>query len=193
MDSREYIFIYPINSAADIPEDLRACVKDRSFDRGVFLPQDDTNWFTRPPRYPARLLLLDGRWLHIIPHPNSGQCITELHLEDLVQLEAGTILLLGWIDLTTRISTEHLIYNTRGSRPLESLLATARRRWLGEPSETDSVEPRSFGHQLALISQIYCTTHWTPMKPSCRNALLRRFGINATLFCSGETDGDRAT
>lgn len=97
MDSRIYLFIFPLNTPADIPADFRESVQGRSFETGVFLPQDDTNWFTRPPEYPARLLLLDGRLLTIIPHPTSGQNTVGIKLDDLIQLEASNILLLGCV------------------------------------------------------------------------------------------------
>ena len=102
MDSREYRFIFPVDTPADIPSDFRSSVQSRFFETGIFLPQDDTNWFTRLPEYPARLLLLNDRRLSIVPHPTTGQPTVEMRLDDLIQLETGTILLFGWIDLTHR-------------------------------------------------------------------------------------------
>jgi hypothetical protein len=150
MDSRKYLFIFPVDTQADVPEDFRAFVADRLFERGIFLPQDDTNWFTRTPEYPARLLLLNGRCLYVIPHPTSGQSIVELNLGDIVQLETGSSLLLGWIHFSTRLSTLKLIYNTRASDRLEQFIAAVRRRWLGMPLPRKPTEPIRFGLELDL-------------------------------------------
>jgi hypothetical protein len=148
MDSREYLFIFPVNTPGDIPEDFRASLQGRVFERGVFLPQDDTNWFTRLPEYPARLLLLNGCILYILPHPKSDQNVVELNLADIVQLETGTSLLSGWILLSTALSAIRLIYNTRASGELEQFIAVLRRRWLGEPTASKPVDTKRFGAEL---------------------------------------------
>ena len=95
-------------------------LEGRTFERGIFLPQADTEWFTQTPKYPARLLLLNARCLYIIPHPTSGQDIVELNLADIMQLETGSSLLSGWIHFSTRVSTLKLLYNTRASNQLKS-------------------------------------------------------------------------
>jgi hypothetical protein len=95
MDSRAYVFIFPVNTPADIPDDFQPSVQGRLFETGVFLPQNDANWITGPPANPARLLLLQDRCLSIIPHPTSCQQAEELNLDELVQLETGSSLLLG--------------------------------------------------------------------------------------------------
>jgi hypothetical protein len=130
VDSRSYIFIYPLKGNTDIPADFPRDIRSLTFETGVFMPQGESNWFTRPPKYPARLLLLEGRSLHIIPHPTSEQLPVEIKLDDLLQLETGCVLLLGWIKLTTRIGIQDLVYNTRASRPLEEFLGQLKRRWL---------------------------------------------------------------
>jgi hypothetical protein len=148
MNSRAYLFIFPLNVPADIPGDFRASVEGRLFERGVFLPQADTDWFTQTPEYPARLLLLKGCCLYIIPHPTSGQEIVELNLADLVQLETGSSLLSGWIRFTTGVSTLELTYNTRASNRLDEFIATVRRRWLGAPAAVKLSEIKRFGAEL---------------------------------------------
>lgn len=119
MDSRAYVFIYPLRTNADIPDDFPGKARTRRFDTGVFLPQNDADWFARPPRYPARLLLLEDRCLHVISHPTSGQSPVDIKLDELIQLETGTVLLLGWLRFTTSDGVHEIIYNTRASRPLE--------------------------------------------------------------------------
>ena len=132
MDSREYVFIFPLKNHSDIPVDFGKVSRKYSLDAGVFLPQEDTNWFTRDPKYPARLLLLDDRRLHIIAHPTSAQAPLTLQLDDLVQLETGTVLLRGWVRLTTNNEVHEILYNTRASRPLEEFLQIVKTRWLDQ-------------------------------------------------------------
>ena len=132
MDSREYIFIYVLKTNSDIPADYPPEFRSFPFEAGVFLPQDGSNWFTRPPKYPARLLLLAERSLHIIPHPTSAESPVDIKLDDLLQLEAGTALLRGWLRFTTPDRIYEIVYNTRASRPLENFLIALKRRWLGD-------------------------------------------------------------
>lgn len=149
MDSRSYIFIYPLKQNADIPADFPREVRNLTFETGVFMPQDDSNWFTRPPKYPARLLLLQGRSLHIVSHPTSDELPTEIKLDNLLQLETGSVLLLGWIKLTTRSSIHDLVYNTRASRPLEEFLRQVRRRWLENVlAPTPTANTQNYGDDL---------------------------------------------
>jgi hypothetical protein len=137
-----------VNTPADIPDDFKVSVEGRSFEAGVFLPQDDAHWITRPPRYPARLLLLNKRCLSIISHPASGLGPVELKLDELVQLETAGILLLGWIQLTTRRSVYRLNYNTRTGWVVDRFMASVRTRWLGEAVPTDSTRSKMFGWDL---------------------------------------------
>lgn len=146
MDSREYVFIFPVNGPAEVPSDFRAPVHGRAFETGIFLPQDDANWF---PRYPARLVLLSGRELYIIPHPTANELETDLRLDELVQIETGSVLLAGWIQLTTGVATHRLSYNTRASDAVDRFLAVVRRKWLGAaPHRSESADQQSFGHDL---------------------------------------------
>lgn len=148
MDSRAYVFIYPLRTNADIPDDFPQEVRTRNFETGVFLPQDDSNWFTRPPKYPARLLLLDGQSFHIIPHPTSVQSSVEIRLDELLQLETGTCLLLGWLRFTTSSGVHEIIYNTRASRPLEKFLNRLKRAWCSTPSPIQSIHHEAYGDEL---------------------------------------------
>jgi hypothetical protein len=148
LDSREYVFIYPIRTTDDIPADFPQEVRTSHFETGVFLPQDDSSWLTRPPRYPARVLLLEKRSLFIVPHPFSEQPPIEVRLDDLIQLETGCVLLLGWINFTTRSGVHELIYNTRASRPLETFLSLLKRRWLDKVPPLPNAHTVAYGDQL---------------------------------------------
>jgi hypothetical protein len=114
----------------------------------VFLPQDDSNWFTRPPKYPARLLLLDGQSFHIIPHPTSLQSSVEIRLDELLQLETGTCLLLGWLRFTTSSGVHEIVYNTRASRPLEKFLNILKRAWCSTSVAIQSIQSQPYGDEL---------------------------------------------
>ncbi len=148
MDSRSYIFIYPLKGNTDIPADFPREVRSLPFETGVFMPQDESNWFTRPPKYPARLLLLQGRSLHIVPHPTSEQLPVEIKLDDLLQLETGCILLLGWTKFTTGSGIWDLVYNTRASEPLEKFLSVLKRRWFDMAPPIPTAELRSYGNEV---------------------------------------------
>ena len=95
------------------------------------------------------MLLLDNRSLYIVPHPTSQQGTVKLALEELVRLETGNSLLLGWIQFNTRDTGWRLIYNTRASRSLDMFMVTLRRRWLGEPFQTGTTLPKIFGQDLS--------------------------------------------
>lgn len=148
MDSREYIFIYALKTNSDIPNDYPREYRNTPFETGVFLPQDDSNWFSRPPKYPARLFLLTGRLLHIIPHPTSAEPPAEIKLDDLIQIEAGSALLRGWLRFTTADRVQEIIYNTRASRPLEDFLVKLKRRWLPNLQFLPKRPIESYGDQL---------------------------------------------
>jgi hypothetical protein len=148
VDSREYIFIYPLKTNADLPADFPQEILNRSFETGVFVPQDDSNRFKQLPRYPARLLLLENRSLYIVPHPASSQIPVEIKLDELLQLETGCILLRGWMNFTTSVAVQEVIYNTRGSGPLEDFLGIVKRRWFDATPHLPNKLARRFGSEL---------------------------------------------
>lgn len=132
MDSREYRLIYSVHTNADIPADFPQEVRHCHFETGVFVPQDDSDWYTRPPKFPARLLLLRERSVWVVSHPTSGLPDIDIPLQELTQLETGCILLRGWIKFTTKGRTFEVLYNTRASNPLERFVCLVRERWLQE-------------------------------------------------------------
>lgn len=150
MDSRAYVFIFPINSPVDVPIDFRSAVQDRVFEQGVFLPQDDTNWFNRPPKFPARLLLLSDNQVSIVAHPSFGEPALDLSFDELVQLETGNILLLGWVQFSTAVASHRLVYNTRASRSLDDFIAAVRRKWLRGTGHVQPLPVKAFGHDLEI-------------------------------------------
>ncbi len=71
-----------------------------------------------------------------------------MNLDELVQLETAGILLIGWIQFSTRHSAERLDYNTRANRMVDKFVAGIRKRWLGEPLATGTTSPQVFGSEL---------------------------------------------
>jgi hypothetical protein len=148
VDSRSYIFIYPLKGNADIPADFPREIRNLTFETGVFMPQDESNWVTRAPKFPARLLLLEGRSLRIVPHPTSEQLPVEIKLDDLLQVETGSVLLLGWMKFTTHRAIQNLVYNTRASQPLEKFLSVLKRRWFERAPALPNADTRAYGNEL---------------------------------------------
>jgi len=66
--------------------------------------------------------------LQIVFHPASQQQPLKIDLSNLLQLETGTVLLLGWLKWTTSSGTQELRYNARASDPMNQFLCTLRRR-----------------------------------------------------------------
>lgn len=64
------------------------------------------------------------------------------------QLETGSILLFGWVQLTTVITTHRLLYNTRASGPLERFVMALQRRWLWTAARNDESPPTIFASEL---------------------------------------------
>ena len=133
MDSRGYRFIFSFSSETEAPDDFAESLTKLPFEEGIFLPQEDTAWWTLTPRFPARLLLLASNSLVVLPHPSSSEDPARVSLADLAQLEVGTSFLSGWIKLTTSQTTIHLPYNTRASGKLDRFLSLVRQNWLGCP------------------------------------------------------------
>lgn len=149
MDSRRYIFLYSLNTTDDLPDDFGSNLRKEKFEAGIFLPQDDPDWFGRID-YPARILLLEDDMLYIASHPSSGESSIRISFSDLQELEMGRILLLGWLTFRFGGHECHLPYNTRGSRPLEEFLERLRRKWLNRGAFVFRENEQDFGESLDL-------------------------------------------
>jgi hypothetical protein len=125
VDSRQYKYVYPIRSAADVPEDFPAPEAESEMQFGAFLPQDDLRLFGR--NCPARMVLLCPGSLVIRAHPDANEIPARIPLEDLQFVESGQILLLGWLRLAAKSLDRTLPYNTCAGRAVEELLARLRK------------------------------------------------------------------
>jgi hypothetical protein len=133
VDSRQYLFAYLIRSLEDVPADFPIPAGDGGFRLGLFLPRDEPDWFGRSA-YPTRILLLSGKAIVILAHPTMSEPVVRIPLQELLFVEAGHILLIGWLRFVEKDVEHKLPYNTRSGRPVEEFLRVLREEYLpGEP------------------------------------------------------------
>lgn len=148
VDSRRYIFAFPISSPAELPvgfPELPGCAR---IDAGVFLPQDDPDWLGRR-RYTARILLVSESEVLIAAHQSAGEPVWRLRIDKISSLEWGRVLLLGWIVFTGGGTSKRLPFNTRGVLPVERCLRMLKERWLPRDCGEER-QPETFGTPLTL-------------------------------------------
>ena len=149
VDSRQYIFAYLIRSLEDVPADFPIPVGDGGFRLGLFLPRDEPDWFGRSS-YPTRILLLSGGAIVVLPHPKMGEPVIRIPLQELLFVEAGHILLIGWLRFVEKGSDHKLPYNTRSGRPVEEFLRVLCEEYLPETLDVSTHGPFGFGESLDL-------------------------------------------
>jgi len=150
MDSRDYVFAFPINVSADVPADFEPPAEVSDFVAGLFLPQSEPDRLWRRA-YPARILLLtrDGLW--VVPHSCAMEQTLFIPLRSLETLECGRILLLGWIELRSGDVELDLRYNRRCSDTVEKFLTKLKDCWLAEKAGQAALESpsrRDYGEAL---------------------------------------------
>jgi hypothetical protein len=129
IDSRQYLFSFPIQATAQVPADFLVPGGLPPLLAGVFLPQADVDWLGRR-KYPARILLLAGQELVIAAHPSAREPPVRVALDRIESLECGRILLLGWIALTWDAGRKRLPFNTTARGPVEAFMEALKSRWL---------------------------------------------------------------
>jgi len=141
IDSRDYIVAFQLYSPNDCPPDFKldSCLRD--FEAGVFLPRDDPDWFGRSS-YPPRILLLRDRQLTILSHPSVQEGTWECQLADLISVEAGHMLLKGWLRFVGSGFDRTIRYNTRGYRSVFRFIQRFRQAWLGNDTGLDTSAKR---------------------------------------------------
>jgi hypothetical protein len=144
VDSRQYIFAYLIRSLDDVPADFPIPAGDGGFRLGLFLPRDEPDWFGRSS-YPTRILLLSGGAIVILPHPKMREPVIRISLQDLLFVEAGHILLIGWLRFVGKGFEHKLPYNTRSARPVEEFLRVLREEYLPGTPDMSPCGPFGFG------------------------------------------------
>jgi hypothetical protein len=149
VDSRQYIFAYLIRSLGDVPADFPIPAGDAAFRLGLFLPRDEPDWFGRSS-YPTRILLLSGQAIVILPHPKTKEPVIRIPLQELRFVEAGHILLIGWLRFVAKGSEHQLPYNTRSGPPVEEFLRILRDEYLPVTLDLTPCGPIEFGEPLDL-------------------------------------------
>lgn len=129
VDSRQYIFSFPIWSIAEIPADFLEFQDVGTFLSGVFLPQDRNGPAGRV-RYEARVLLLYENEVAVVFHPSSERHPVRIPLGTLEEIETGRILLLGWITLQRAGGSLSLPFNTCNAPSITRCLKSIESRWL---------------------------------------------------------------
>ena len=147
IDSRRYIFSFPILSADDAPADFPIPSSERDFRAGVFLPRDAPDWFGRS-KYPPRILLLGPDAVVVLTHPRHNEPPLRISLPDLAFYETGHVLLIGWLRLVTAQFQIELPFNTRSERPLAEFLDHLTETYLSAGTEWAAGEPAVFGPSL---------------------------------------------
>lgn len=130
VDSRSYIVAFELRSPGDCPEDFHLVTDPGEFEAGLFLPRDDPDWFGRSA-YPPHVLLLTRDRFRILPHPSARAAGVEWPLASLSSVEAGHMLLKGWLHFAAGDVSYRVRYNTRGLRSVSGFMCRLRRRLLG--------------------------------------------------------------
>ena len=149
VDSRQYIFAYLIRSLEDVPADFPIPAGDGGFRLGLFLPRDEPDWFGRSS-YPTRIVLLSGGAIVVLPHPKTREPVIRIPLQRLLFVEAGHILLTGWLRLVEESTDHKFPYNTRSVRPVEEFLRILREEYLPGTLDMSPRGPLGFGEPLDL-------------------------------------------
>jgi hypothetical protein len=149
VDSRQYRFSFAVETLAQVPDDFVLPPDLATFDAGVFLPRDDSDWLGRR-RYPARILLLGDREALVVSHPAAGEPQVRVPLDGIERLEWGRILLTGWVALTWNGGQIQLPYNTRARGAVEKCIRTLEDRWLPAKPAQQAPFAAAFGEPLDL-------------------------------------------
>ena len=149
VDSRQYLFAYLIRSPDDVPADFPIPAGDGGFRLGLFLPRDEPDWFGRSS-YPTRILLLSGGAIVILPHPKTSEPVIRIPLQELLFVETGHTLLIGWLRFVEKGVEHKLPYNTRSGRPVEEFLRILREEYLPATLDLSPCGPFGFGESLDL-------------------------------------------
>lgn len=148
VDSRRYIFAFPISSPSQIPSGFPEVSGCDRIEAGVFLPQDDPDWLGRR-RYPARILLISENELVVAAHQSAGEPVWRLPIAEISSVEWGRVLLLGWLVFMGGGTSKRLPFNTRGIIPVERCVKAFEERWLPRDCKEER-PPETFGTPLTL-------------------------------------------
>jgi hypothetical protein len=143
IESGHYIVTFELHAADDCPPDFNLSPALSGFDAGLFLPRADPDWFGRSA-YPARVLLLTRDLLRIVPHPSTGQSISECPIQQISSIEAGNMLLKGWLRFEGPGFRYTIDYNTRGFRAVSRFMCRLREKLL-DPAGAETTSELRLG------------------------------------------------
>lgn len=146
IDSRQYIYSFPLRSVADIPADFIELQGAKLPLAGVFLPQDGRR--KRKVCSPACVLLLYERGIATTFHPSSERPGIYIPLNSLKEIETGRFLLLGWITLTWTGGRLRLPYNTCNDLVITSFIKRVENVWLPPEAVPGNSRCMQFGAPL---------------------------------------------
>lgn len=147
VDSRDYAFVYPIRGSGHLPSDFPVAVDFERVVSGIFLPQDQSGWFSKS-RHPARILVLLPDVLVVATHPSSGEPEIRFRTGDIVAIESSRILLDGRLTVHTAASSHQWRYNTREVRHVDEFLLQLRQLTMPEQDAFPRVSGAVFGSPL---------------------------------------------
>jgi len=149
VDSRQYIFSFPIESLSAIPADFTGLPDFGALRAGVFLPRDDPDWLGRRD-YPARVLLLTERDVVVAAHPAEREPLLQVAVGRIQSVECGRMLLPGWIVMAWDGGRIRLLYNMRTEGPVARYLKTFKDQWLPAAATRKTERCEAFGEPLSL-------------------------------------------
>jgi hypothetical protein len=149
VDSRQYIFSFPIESLSAIPADFTGLPDFGALRAGVFLPRDDPDWLGRGD-YPARVLLLTERDVVVAAHPAEREPLLQVAAGRIQSVECGRMLLPGWIVIAWDGGRIRLLYNMRTEGPVARYLRTFKDQWLPAAPVRESQRCEAVGEPLNL-------------------------------------------
>lgn len=85
-------------------------------------------------------LLLAGQELSILPDNHSGNEFVQLHLDNLVELTTGSVLLKDWVSVSSGGQVYEVSCIAREANELKELLRSLRQRWLGLPHQATATK-----------------------------------------------------
>jgi hypothetical protein len=130
VDSRDYVVAFELHSPDDCPSDFNLEFGIAQFEAGLFLPGGDKDWFGRSS-YPPHVLLLTRDLLRILLHPSAHSSVVEWPLESISSVEAGHMLLKGWLQFAGGGISYKVRYNTRGLCSVSKFMCRLRQKLLG--------------------------------------------------------------
>ena len=147
VDSRAYAFVYSIRGSEHLPSDFPVAADFERVVSGIFLPQDQSGWFSKS-RYPARILVLLPDILVVATHPSSGEPEIRIRTGDIVAIESSRVLLDGRLTVHTAESSHQWRYNTRDGRHVDEFLLQLRQLIMPEQEGFKKISSFVFGSPL---------------------------------------------